>query len=196
FPATPMLTIGAAQRFISEGTLTENEAGVLLNIPLATYFENILDLLPDTRNVAVGVGNFPIQKYYAAAMQRELQRFADRAAIEWFNDLSFGEMLTRAAAMPRQSAILWFLLSEDAAGVPYSQDRALETMREVATAPIFGIGDYELGRGIVGGRLMPTHALGQESAEVALRILKGEKAGSINAPTVVAGAPTYDWREL
>jgi hypothetical protein len=69
-------------------------------------------------------------------------------------------MLERAATMPPQSAIFWFLLSEDAAGVPYSQDRALDTMREVAAVPIFGMGDYQLSRGIVGGPLMQTELLG------------------------------------
>jgi hypothetical protein len=117
--------------------------------------------------------------------------------ITWFNDLTFAEMLERAAAMPQQSAIFWFLLSEDAAGVPYSEDRALDTMRGVATAPIFGMGDYQLGRGIVGGPLMQTSVLGREAAEVALRILRGEATGeSINPPPVTFGSPMYDWREL
>ena len=58
--------------------------------------------------------------------------------------------------MPPRSSIFWFLLSEDAAGVPYSQDQALEKMREVANVPIFGMGDFEMGRGIVGGPLMQT----------------------------------------
>jgi PAS domain S-box-containing protein len=116
--------------------------------------------------------------------------------ISWFNDLTFGEMLRRAATMPPHSAIFWFLLSEDAAGVPYSQDRALETMREVARVPVFGMGDYELGRGIVGGPLMQTQALGQQAAEVGLRILKGETPGDAHAPSVLFGAPVYDAREL
>src|SRR5262249_52299557 len=69
-------------------------------------------------------------------------------------------------------------------------------MREAASVPIFGIGDYELGRGIVGGPLMQIQALGREAAEVGLRILKGETPGGINPPSVVFGAPMYDWREL
>jgi signal transduction histidine kinase len=97
--------------------------------------------------------------------------------------------------MPPRSAIFWFLLSEDAAGVPYSQDRALEMMREVAVVPIFGMGDYELGRGIVGGPLMQTSVLGREAAEVALRILKGDPRAS-DAPLVLFGPTMYDWREL
>ena len=92
--------------------------------------------------------------------------------------------------------IFWFLLSEDAAGVPYSQDRALETLREASAVPVFGMGDYELGRGIIGGPLMQTQALGQQAAAVALRILKGERPRSINPPPVLFGAPMYDWREL
>jgi C4-dicarboxylate-specific signal transduction histidine kinase len=58
------------------------------------------------------------------------------------------------------------------------------------------MGDYELGRGIVGGPLMQTQALGQQAAEVALRILKGEAPSGINPPSVLFGAPMYDWREL
>ena len=59
-------------------------------------------------------------------------------------------MLQRAAAMPPTTAILWLLLSEDAAGIPYLEERALDAMREVASVPIFGTGDYQMGRGIVG----------------------------------------------
>jgi PAS domain S-box-containing protein len=116
--------------------------------------------------------------------------------ITWFNHLTLNEMLTRATAMSPQSVILWVLLSEDAAGVPHSQDRALDTIREVATVPIFGVSDYQLGRGIVGGPLIQTQGLGQKAAQVALRILRGEEPGGINPPSVTFGAPMYDWREL
>ena len=66
-----------------------------------------------------------------------------------------------------------------------SQDRALEAMREVTSAPMFGMGDYELGRGIIGGPLMQTVALGQEAAQEGLRILKGDTPGGIDPPSVV-----------
>src|SRR5262245_66542138 len=89
-------------------------------------------------------------------------------------------MLQRAAGMPPRSTIFWFLLSEDAAGVPYSQDRALEAMRAVASVPMFGMGDYEMGRGIVGGPLMQMQKLGGQEAEVALRILQGDNTSAIN----------------
>ena len=196
FPTTPVMILGADRRRIPDVTLTNNDTGVLLDLDLPAYLDNILRLRPETTDVGVVVGNSPVERYWTAELRHEFQPFADRVNLQWFNDLTFGEMLKRAASMPPQSAILWFLLSEDAAGVTYSQDRALETMREKTAVPIFGLGDYELGRGIVGGPLMQTQTLGQEAAGVALRILKGETPGKIHPPFVVFGAPIYDSREL
>jgi signal transduction histidine kinase len=144
----------------------------------------------------VVVGNSPVERYWTSELQRDFERFANRVNITWFNDLTFEEMLRRAAAMPPHSAIFYFLLSEDAAGVPYTQGRALESFREVASAPIFGMGDFEIGRGIVGGPLMQTQQLGTRAAHIAHRILKGEQPSELRSPPVLFGPANYDWREL
>jgi signal transduction histidine kinase len=197
FPTTPMMIVGADVRRISGTPRAANDVTVLLDLDLPAYLRNILQLRPETTDIAVVVGNSPVERYWTSELRRDFQRFADRVNIIWLNDLTFDEMLKHAATMLPQSAIFWFLLSEDAAGVPYSQDRALEMMREVSAAPIFGMGDFELGRGIVGGPLMQTSALGRQAAEVGLRILRGEtRGGSIELPNVTFGAPMYDWREL
>ena len=120
-------------------------------------------LRPDTTDVSVVVGNSPVERYWTSELHRDFQPFADRVKIEWFNDLTFDEMLSAPPQCHRQSTVFWFLLSEDAAGIPYSQDRALETMREVASVPLFGMGDYEIGRGIVGGPLMQIQRLGNRA---------------------------------
>ena len=185
YPGTPTLIIGADRRRIPSYSLTGNDAVVLLDLDPAAWLANILKLRPETTEVSVVVGNSPVERFWTSELRRAFQPLADRVKIEWFNDLTFDEMLKRAAAMPPTASVLWFLLSEDAAGVPYSQDRALETMREVASVPIFGVGDYEIGRGIVGGPLTQTQKLGAQGAEVALRILNGEKPSAIGSPDVV-----------
>jgi signal transduction histidine kinase len=196
FPRTPMLILGADIRRIPDATRTEYDTGVLLDLDLPAYVANVLQLLPQTKNLAVVVGNSPVERYWASELRRAFGQFEDRVNIIWFNDLTLSEMQERAARMPAQSVIFWFLLSEDAAGVPYSEDRALEAMREVAAAPIFGMGDYQLGRGIVGGPLMQTKTLGQRGADVALRILRGDKPSALDPPSVLFGPPAYDSREL
>ena len=191
-----MLILGADVRRIPGTTRTEYDTGVLLDLDLPAYVTNILQLLPQTTDIAVVVGKSPVERYWASELRRAFQQFTGSVNITWFDDLTLGEMQERAARMPAHSVIFWFLLSEDSAGVPYSEDRALEAMREVSVVPIFGMGDYQLGRGIVGGPLMQTKALGQQGAAAALRILKGEKPGTLDPPSVLFGAPAYDSREL
>jgi len=196
FPSIPMMIMGADLRRIPSTMLGKHDTAVMVDLDLPAYLDNILRLLPETTDVAVVVGNSPVERYWTSELRRDFQRFDNRVNITWFNNLTFGEMLRRAASMPPRSAIFWFLLHEDAAGVPYAQDRALETMRVVANVPLFGMGDYELGRGIVGGPLMQTRVLGQAAADVGVRILKGETPDDIHAPAVRLGAPMYDAREL
>ena len=196
FPTTPMLILGADIRRIPGSTRTEYDTGVLLDLDLPAYLTNILQLKPETTDIAVVVGNSPVERYWTSELRRAFQQFEDRVNISWFNDLTLGQMQERAARMAPKSVIFWFLLSEDAAGIPYSEDRALETMREVSAVPIFGMGDYQMGRGIVGGPLMQTKDLGLQGAASALRILKGERPNAVDPPSVLFGPPIYDSREL
>jgi signal transduction histidine kinase len=196
FPTTPTLILGADIRRIPGATRSEYDTGVLLDLDLPAYVTNILQLLPGTTDIAVVVGNSPVERYWTSELRHAFQQFTDRVNIAWFNDLTFGEMQERAASMSPSSVIFWFLLSEDAAGVPYSEDRALDTMRERSAVPIFGMGDYQMGRGVVGGPLMQTKVLGQQGAEAGLRILKGEKPRAVDPPSVLFGQPVYDSREL
>lgn len=196
FPTTPMMVIAAEARRIPRTALTENDAAVLWVVDHTAYIENIFRIRPQTTTIAVITGNSPVERYWSSELRREYQRFAGRATFEWFNELTLAEIRDRAARMPPESAIFLYLLSEDAAGVPYTQDRALELVREVSAVPIFGIGDYQVGRGVVGGPVSQTQTLGRQAAQVALRILKGEPPASIGPILVDFGAPMYDWREL
>ena len=105
-------------------------------------------------------------------------------------------MRKRLAELPPSSAILYAILLVDAAGVPHEQERALEILHSEANAPIFGLFDSQLGRGILGGPLYPTQEVSRESVRLALRILEGESPGSMQPLSLGPGTPVYDWREL
>ena len=69
-------------------------------------------------------------------------------------------------------------------------------LRRNINAPIFGIFDHQLGRGIVGGPLTPYQEMARQSARMALQILNGTAPNSIKPVFLEAAAPEYDWREL
>ena len=64
-----------------------------ITIDFAGVFENILRVLPKTNNIAVVIGNSPIEKYWLGQVRDAVQPFTSHVAFTWFNDLSFDEML-------------------------------------------------------------------------------------------------------
>jgi PAS domain S-box-containing protein len=196
FPLSPVLIAGAEVNRIPAASLGPNESAALFDTDFAKLFEDILRLRPDTEHIAVVIGSSPIERYWSAELHKTYQPYADRVDVTWFSDLTFAEMLRRASSLPPHSAIIWMLLSEDAAGVPYAEDRAFEEMHRVANAPVFAMSDYELGRGDIGGALFQTRLLGQTAAQAAVRILNGEPAAGVRPAPIRLGPPTYDWREL
>jgi hypothetical protein len=196
FPTTPLLITGADERALSDLSLTSNDTAVGVWFDHAKQIENVLQLLPDTTNIAVATGASPIEQFWLANLRRAYEPFTDRVKFEWLNDSSFEDMLKRVARLPPDSAIYYNHIHVDAGGVPYESDSALFHLHQVANAPIFSFVDSNFGLGIVGGPLISTHRIAQESAAVAVRILRGETPGSIKTPPLGLEAPMYDWREL
>jgi PAS domain S-box-containing protein len=105
-------------------------------------------------------------------------------------------MLQRSAKLPPNSFMLFILLMRDATGVTHNGDDALRQIHKIANAPVNGIFKNQLGMGIIGGRLYADDLEAIGSAQVAVRILRGEPASSFPPRVVPPSRPRYDWREL
>jgi signal transduction histidine kinase len=196
FPSTPMLITALEQRRIALTALTANDTVVATTIDFAGVVENILRVLPETANIAVVIGDSPIERYWVEQIRDELKPFNDRIVFTWLNDLSLDQMIKRVAALPPRSAIFFGILSVDAAGVPHEEAKALRELHAAANAPIFSYGDAFFGDGIVGGPLGSIENVGRQAAGVAVRILGGEAPGSIKTAPIGFVTPKFDWREL
>ena len=196
FPSTPMLLAAVDRRFLESSTLSTNDAAVAIEHDPPRMVENVLRLLPDTTTLFVVIGASQRERFWLDELKRGLRPFESRLTLIWTNELSFAEMLKRCAALPPHSAIFYAVLSLDALGVPQVEELTLRELHRAANAPIFGLYTTQLGRGIVGGPLLSLEDLSRNAAGAADRILRGESARRIAIPTQVAGAPTFDWREL
>ena len=196
FPSTPVIFGALDARAISDGTLIANDTTVAVSTDQRAMVENILRTLPGTTTVAVVAGDAPIERFWVKELRRVIQPFENRINFLFLNELSFGDMLTRVAALPPRSAIYFGDLVVDAEGIPHRQEEVLSRLHAKANAPIFGQYDYQLGGGIVGGPLLSVHTLSRKTAEVAARILAGASPGDIKTPPQKLGEPEFDWREL
>jgi signal transduction histidine kinase len=196
FPETPILYTGMDRRRLSPHALERNAAFIGENFDGPGFIEDILQIAPATKNIAIVLGASAVEQYWAAAFRKEFEPFTNRINFIWLNDLSLDQMLEKTRALPPDSYIFLILLLRDATGVTHNADEALQRIHAVANAPINGIFQHQLGLGIVGGRLYQAELEGIESARTAVRILHGEPASSFPPRIVGPLSPRYDWREL
>ena len=196
FATTPMVLMAVDERRVQYSSLTSNDTVVAVRINYLAAVENILKVLPDTKDVTVVVGTSPVEKFWKEAIGKELEPLADRIRLSWTDHLSFEEFLKQARTLPPNSAIFWELMIVDAAGVVHEGGTALSRLHAVANAPIFSYDESFFGREIVGGPLLLVVDSSRQTAAVAARILNGEKAGEIRVPPVQFASPMFDWREM
>lgn len=137
FPETPMVPTAVEQRMVNRTGLTDNDTVVSVYNDFLGFFGSILQVLPDTQTIAVVIGASPLEKFWLDEAKREAKPFENRVAFVWNADLSFEEILKRAAALPPHTVLFWGLMSVDAAGVAREGDLALRGLHAVANARSF-----------------------------------------------------------
>src|SRR5262245_55020745 len=205
FPNTPMVFV--ATRPVSK---EEQVAGPGLTgiINLNSHRQN-LDLIqrlrPGTTEVFVISGTLEGDKKFEALARSQLRDYEDKVTITYLTDYTLAELCNRVSRAPASSAVfyIWQQLRDDQGRTIESLD-IFDAVARCASVPTYGMNFLTLfsqsegstrGTGIVGGYVATASDCGARAAELALRILGGEKARDIpieNAPSV----PTVDWREL
>jgi PAS domain S-box-containing protein len=126
-----------------------------------------------------------------------LKKWETRLEFIYLSHMSFEDMLATVSSVPPGSIILALAFSHDVTGTSYTTPIVAQRLSQVSTAPIFGILDYTLGYGIVGGSLVNFERIGAKAGELALDILWGTPTTkSIPAFLDVSPVAMFDWRQL
>jgi len=127
------------------------------------------------------------------SLQSELPRGID---LSFWNDLNLEDLGSRIAQAPEGTLLFPVSTVHDRNGRTYSYTESTRKLREYSQVPLYGIWDFQLGNGIVGGNLTSAMAQGKMAAERALRILNGEKAGNIPISRSGSNRMMFDFNEL
>ena len=196
FPATPVVITAVEQRRVDFARLGANDTVVSVSHDFSASFANILRVLPETKKIIVVIGTSPNERFWLEEIRKEMPPFEKRVEFSWTDKIPFQKFLGAASALPPHTVLFWGLMNVDAAGVVHEGDSALKKLHAVANAPIFSYDDGFFGEEVVGG---PMHSVAEGSrrtADVAVRILGGEKAGDIRLPPTRYAAAKFDWRQM
>jgi len=196
FPSAPLLLTGADPRTFANSGRTPGDVVIPVVLDHAKQVDNIVQLLPDTRHIAVVIGASNVERFWLEELKRTFEPYQGKLTFEYFDNLTLDGIVQRVAALPPHSAVYYGSLRVDAQGVSYAEERALARIREATNAPIFSFADSNFGAGIVGGPMLSIQEIAEESAQVAERLLRGAAPASIVTTPIRDGTPRYDGREL
>ena len=157
--------------------------------------DDILHLRPETSHILMVLGSTPRERALADLAKKELSAYTERLRIEYTNDMTLREVQVRLQELSEESVVFYTIFNVDAAGVILPRDTGLLTTRSASAAPVFGGFVNQIGKGIVGGRLIQLQEMGLEAAASGIAILHGEPVRDA-WKVFELSTPVYDWREL
>ena len=195
-PGVPVVFCGADARELEGATLSSRMTGVLVRRVFAPTLDVAFRLQPDTERVFVVAGTSEFDRNLQAAARREFEPFHARASFTYLTDLPMRDLLAAVSAVPPRSVILYLTVFRDGAGQTFVPHDAVSRIAAAARAPVYVFVDQFLGLGPVGGYLYSLELHGKASAELGLRVLRGESPARIPVAEVLGNQYMFDMRQL
>jgi signal transduction histidine kinase len=186
----------AAEIRVLNGKLPPDIAGVFGTIDFGATLDLALQLAPNTRHVFYLGGVDPAEEIWHHLAEQDFKRFADRVDITYLNDLSFPEQLERLSRLPDYSVVFYQGLFRDAAGHTYMPERVCPLIVSASNSPVYGTGGTLVGCGIVGGVVVNTKGLAEETAKLARRVLERGTVAGFPIERMPPNRAVVDWRQL
>lgn len=181
---------------LDENFMTQYMTGVVEQVDLDKNFELILNLQPDIEKLII-INDTSKTGY---AMKRDLRPFIEeyskRIEIEYIDNMDIEEIQDKVSKLDKKSAILLVLLFKDKAGKFFTYKQSLKEIRKVSTVPIYGLWDFYLDYGVVGGLMTSATAQGEAVANMALRVLNGTDIHNIPILEKSPNRYLFDYNEL
>ena len=114
----------------------------------------------------------------------------------YLEDISMAEVRQRVGQLTPDSLVLVTIFSRDATGEFFEYDVFTPLISESSAVPVYGTWDFSLGYGIVGGKLTSGVTEGERVAQLATRILSGERPQDIPVVQEPAARYMFDYEQL
>jgi len=173
-----------------------NSTGVYYDYDLKRTLELALQLQPEAKQVFIVFGSSRVDRNYGERAKAQLTEFGNRVELNYVTDLTMSETLQTVAHLPPRSIVLYMTITEDSAGNRFNTTDSLDKITEVANAPVYATDKVFWNHGIVGGHFMDYQILAAKSAEMGLRVLRGEKPADIAIEKADPYVTEVDWRQL
>jgi PAS domain S-box-containing protein len=182
---------------LHENDMKNYMTGVAEEVDVAKNIELISKLHPNLKNLLI----INDKSTTGFAVKRDLnpiiEKYSKKFNIEYTDNLEINNLKEKVSNLDKtNSAILFVLLFKDTTGKYFTYKQSFQEVKKVSQVPIYGLWDFYLNDGIVGGLLTSAVAQGEAVSKMALKILNGEKPKDIPILEKSPNLYMFDYNEL
>ncbi len=181
---------------LEENSMNEFTSGVVEQVDLEKNFKLIHDLHPKMKNLII----INDQSKTGYAIKRDLRPIIEKYKfifnIKYIDKMDIKDLKNEVQNLDKDDVLLFVLLFKDKTGKNFTYKEGLKQIKSISKNPIYGLWDFYLNYGIVGGLVTSATAQGDSVANMALQVLKGK---SIKKIPILEKSPNryiFDYNEL
>ena len=196
FPATPVVFCGVNYFEPSQLEGKKLFTGVNEAADIKVTLDLALRLHPATRQIVVINDKTTTGRIVHREVESLIPAYQGRVRFLFLEELEMPEILKAVRKLGPDSLVFYGVFFRDKAGRFYEYDEGITLIAESCPVPVYGVWDFYLDYGLVGGMLTSGYYQGETAGRMALRILRGEKVEDI--PVVMKSPNRYmfDYRQL
>jgi PAS domain S-box-containing protein len=196
FRNIPVVFCGVPAGMIDQLKLDARFTGVWADVQPEKTLNLALKLQPNTEHVVVTGGASELDHELEAIVREKLHNYESKIDFTYLTDLSMPALLERLKHLPSHTIVYHTAITQDAAGERFiDATQAVPMVASAANAPVFAVDDVDVGTGTVGGDVLSWAATGRDAAEMAVRVLNGEKPKDLPI-RMSDNIYAFDWKAL
>jgi len=149
--------------------------GVVEDVDPKGTLKLIRCLQPDLKRLIIITGTTPTAQAVKDQVKKRLQPFQKEISFQWWDQLTTQELITRLTKISPNDAILLILFNRDANGKYYTYEESARLIHQESIAPVYGMWDFYMGHGVVGGMMAISQYQGEMAGKLALSIINNNQ---------------------
>jgi len=181
---------------LEENNMKQYMSGVVEQVDIEKNLRLISSLQPKVKNLLI----LNDQSKTGLAVKRDLnplmEKYKNRFNFEYVDNMDIDMLEEKVKRLKNDTAILFLLMFKDKTGKYFTYKRSFQRIRTVSNVPIYGLWDFYLNYGLVGGMLTSAKAQGEAVSKMAMDVLKGKKITDIPILEKSPNRYLFDYNEL
>nr|WP_239057272.1 ABC transporter substrate binding protein [Desulfovibrio sp. JC010] len=196
FPGAPVVFCGVNNFSNRQIRDVRNFTGVAEVMSSRDTVAEILQQLPDTKEIYVINDYLKTGRAWEATLRRNLAPFAENVRIKYNENLTISQLRDKIQSMKPGSVVLLGVYYSDRDGTYVTYEKLGSMLTQNSPVPVYCLLRFNLRDGVIGGKVVSGYHQGVMMSEVARKVLAGEKADDIPVVKVGANAFIFDWQAL